>query len=99
MKVRACRTTHGKYGLKQAGDVFEVSKSHYKQLHDDKIKEGKRPVVKKVHSGFSKRKTKDTPSKYTYEQNGSWYTVYKGEQEIDKFQGKEGLKKYGIYES
>lgn len=99
MKVRAVRTTHGRYGLKKAGDVFEVSKRKFKELHDKRIEQGKKPIVKKVHTGFSKRKTKDTPSKYTYEQSGSWYTVYEGEQKIDKFQGKDGLKKYGLYEA
>lgn len=98
MKVRANRTTHGNYGLKKAGEVFEVSKRKYEELHDKKIKEGKRPVVTKVDNGFKNRKTKpDFPTDYKYEQSGSWYTVYRGDKEIDKFQGKEGLKKYGLY--
>ena len=98
MKVRALRTTHGSYGRKPVGEVFDVSEGKYKELHDDKIKEGKRPVVKKVNQNFANRKTKpDFPTKYKYEQNGSWFAIYRGEKQVDKFQGAEGLKKYGLY--
>lgn len=100
MKVRALQTIHGSYGLKRAGEVFEVSESKFKALTEKREREGKRPLVAKVHKGFSGRKTKpDFPTEYKYEQNGSWYTVYRGGEEVDKFQGKEGLKKYGLYES
>jgi len=98
MKVRALITQHGSNGRIPAGEVFEVSERKYKELREKRIKKGKKPLVKKVHTGFSKRKTKDTPSKYTYEQSGSWFTIYEGDKEIDKFQGKDGLKKYGLYE-
>lgn len=99
MKVRAVTTTHGSYGLKRAGDIFEITQRKYKELHDKRIKRGKDPIVKKVDYDFSNRKTKpDFPTEYKYEQNGSWFTVYRGGEQVDKFQGKEGLKKYGLYE-
>ncbi len=98
MKVRAIRTTHGRYGLKQAGEVFDIPKRLYKELHDKRIKQGKKPIVKKVNQSFANRKTKpDFPTEYKYEQNGSWFTVYRGDKEVDKFQGANGLKKYGLY--
>lgn len=100
MKVRALHTIHGKYGLKKAGEVFDVSEEKFKDLTEKRKREGKRPLVAKVHKGFSGRKTKpDFPTDYKYERNGSWYTVYRGDEQVDKFQGKEGLKKYGLYES
>lgn len=33
---------------------------------------------------------------FTYEQNGTWYTVFKHGKKVDKFQGKAGLEKYGL---
>ncbi len=35
-------------------------------------------------------------SEYHYEQNGTWYHVFKGDVEIDHFQGKDKLKEYGL---
>lgn len=33
---------------------------------------------------------------YTYQQNGTWYTVFLNGEQVDKFQGKDGLAKYGL---
>ena len=101
MKVIALKTTHGRYGLKKKGDVFDVSERLYKELTEKKIKHGKRPVVKKYSPGASKRQTKEdkaanSRSDKSYKQNGSWFYVYENGEVIDKFQGSEGLEKHGL---
>lgn len=101
VKVIAQKTTHGKEGLKRKGDVYKVSDRRFKELHDKKIKQGKRPIVKKFNPDASQRQTKEDKTAQrredkSYERNGSWYYVYEHGEVIDKFQGKDGLKKHGL---
>jgi len=35
-------------------------------------------------------------SEYHYEKSGTWYRVFKGDLEVDHFQGKEKLEEYGL---
>ena len=74
------------------GQTVDVPESYYKQAHDDRVRKGKHPLVTKVEQ--PRYKTKE--EKKTYTQKGSWFTVYKNGQQIDRFQGKEGLRKHEL---
>lgn len=41
-------------------------------------------------------RNQDAEPVFTYEKNGNWYTIYKHGEQVDKFQGKAKLAKYGL---
>lgn len=49
-----------------------------------------------VYDAIQDHVTIDQDNPYCFEQNGTWYTVYRGNEQVDKFQGKEGLAVYGL---
>lgn len=76
--------------LIHAGDTVTVrDKKTVKHLQS-------KGLIYPKYSTKEDKKALKVNKKYRYLQNGSWFTVYKGDEQVDKFQGKEGLKEYGL---
>lgn len=64
------------------------------KLRKEAKSEHKAPKPRRVNRQDLRKKFSEPV--FTYKQNGSYYTVYKHGEKVDKFQGKAGLEKYGL---
>jgi hypothetical protein len=81
MKIKFLHTSSGSYGLKRRGETADVPQ----RLANELIATG----------AAVKAKTYSKPE-YSYTKNGNWYTVLKDGKQVDKFQGKSNLERYGL---
>jgi len=88
MKVTAEKTVKTRHGFFKRGKVYELNKSIVTDINETRLRSGKRALF------IEGRQTKEHKPAYEIEQKGSWFTVYEDGVEVDKFQGKDGLKRW-----
>lgn len=83
--MKALKTVKTQHGFFKRGKEYKLSQKALYDLTEGRIKQGKQPLF---------RETKEHKPAYEIEQKGSWFTVYLNGEQVDKFQGKDGLKKW-----